>query len=133
MLKTNSQVWDNFWQLKTLWKWWKRIFVSPQKLFLFSRYLGFCLDFLVIYQNSLIRKIRLISNFTTPQSGLRAIVIHILPNISRSKGNQAIKFSQLIECSMRNIFLEKSYTKCDGETSPRPFSEKLKLSISLDQ
>ena len=34
---------------------------------------------------------------------------------------------------MKNIFLEKSYTKCDGETSPRPFSEKLKLSISLDQ
>ena len=34
---------------------------------------------------------------------------------------------------MRNIILEKSYTKCDGETSPRPFSGKLKLSISLDQ
>ena len=34
---------------------------------------------------------------------------------------------------MRNIFLEKSYTKCGVETSPRPFSEKLKLSISLDQ
>ena len=34
---------------------------------------------------------------------------------------------------MRNIFVEKSYTKCDGETSPRPFSENLKLSISLDQ
>ena len=43
-----------------------------------------------------------------------------------------MKFGQLIECNMRNIFLEKSYTKCDGETSPRPISEKLKLSISLD-
>ena len=42
-------------------------------------------------------------------------------------------FGQLIECKMRNILLEKSYTKCDGETSSRPFSEKLKLSISLDQ
>ena len=30
---------------------------------------------------------------------------------------------------MRNIFIEK----CGGETSPRPYSEKLKLSISLDQ
>ena len=57
----------------------------------------------------------------------------MLPNISRSKGNQTMKFGQLIECNMRNIFLEKSYTKCGGETSPRPFSEKLKLSISLDQ
>ena len=56
-----------------------------------------------------------------------------LSNISRSTGNQTMKFGQLIECNMRNIFLEKSYTKCDGETSPRPFSEKLKLSISLDQ
>ena len=34
---------------------------------------------------------------------------------------------------MRNNFLEKSYTKCGGETSPRPFSEKLKLIISLSQ
>ena len=44
-----------------------------------------------------------------------------------------MKFGLLIECNMRNIFLEKSYTKYGGETSPRPFSEKLKLSISLDQ
>ena len=34
---------------------------------------------------------------------------------------------------MRNIFVEKPCTKCGEETSPRPFSEKLKLSISLDQ
>ena len=34
---------------------------------------------------------------------------------------------------MRNIFLEKSYTICGGETSPLAFSEKLKLSIYLDQ
>ena len=69
----------------------------------------------------------------TSQPGSQTIVIHILSNISKTIGNQTIKFGQLIECSMRNIFLEKSYTKCDGETSPRPFSEKLKLSISLDQ
>ena len=34
---------------------------------------------------------------------------------------------------MRNIFLEKSNTKFNGETSSRSFSEKLKMSISLDQ
>ena len=34
---------------------------------------------------------------------------------------------------MKNISLEKSYTKCDEETSPRPFSNKSKLSTSLDQ
>ena len=44
-----------------------------------------------------------------------------------------MKFGQLIECSMGNIFLEKSYTKCDVKTSPRPISKKLKLSMSLDQ
>ena len=40
---------------------------------------------------------------------------------------------QLIECNMRRIFLENLYVKCDGWTSPRPFSGKLTLSISLDQ
>ena len=34
---------------------------------------------------------------------------------------------------MRNIFPEKSNTKCGGKTSPRPFSEKSKFGISLDQ
>ena len=84
-------------------------------------------------QNSLIKKIRLVSNFMTSQPGEQTIVIHILPNISRSKGNQTKKFGQLIECNMRNIFLEKSYTKYGGKTSARPFPEKLKLSISQDQ
>ena len=56
--------------------------------------------------------------------GLQTIVIQILPDILRSKGSQTMKFVQLIECNMRNIFLEKSYTKCGAETSPKPFSEK---------
>ena len=44
-----------------------------------------------------------------------------------------MKFGQLIEYNMRNIFLEKLYIKCGGETRPRPISGKIKLSISLDQ
>ena len=79
------------------------------------------------------KRLILISNFRTSQCGWQTIVIHILPNILRSKGNQAIKFGQLIERNMRHIFFKKSYTKCDGEISPRHFYEKLKLSISLDQ
>ena len=43
-----------------------------------------------------------------------------------------MKFGQLIEYNMRNIFLQRSYTKCGGETSPSSFSGKLKLSISLE-
>ena len=58
----------------------------------------------------------------TSQSGLQTIVIQILSNITRSKSKQTMKLGQLIECYMRNIFLEKSYTKCDGETSPKMFS-----------
>ena len=34
---------------------------------------------------------------------------------------------------MKNIFLEKSFTKCGGETRLRTFFKILKLSISLDQ
>ena len=34
------------------------------------------------------------------------------------KGNQAIKLGQLIEYNMTNTFLEKSYTKCGGQTIP---------------
>ena len=44
-----------------------------------------------------------------------------------------MKFGQLIEFNKRNIFLEKLYRKCGGETIPRPFSKKSKLSIYHDQ
>ena len=80
-----------------------------------------------------IRKIRLISKSVTPQPGKQTITIYMLPNISRSKGNQAVKIDHLKEYNMMNIFVEKSYTKCAGETIPRPLSKKSKLSISLDQ
>ena len=108
-------------------------FKNDEKCFLFhlkssisfSRYLNFCLDFLVMQQNGLIRKTSLVTKFLTSQLGLQTVVMHILPNISRSKGNRTIKFGQLMECDMRNIFLEKLYSKCVGKTSARLFSEKL--------
>ena len=34
--------------------------------------------------------------------------MHILPNISRSKDNEVMKFGQFIEYNMKNIFVEKS-------------------------
>ena len=57
----------------------------------------------------------------TSQPGKQTIAIHILTNISRSLGRQVMKFGQLIYYNMRNIFLEKSYTKFGGKTIPRPF------------
>ena len=44
-----------------------------------------------------------------------------------------MKFGQLTEYNMWNIFVEKSYTKCARETIPRPLSKKSKLIISLNQ
>ena len=44
-----------------------------------------------------------------------------------------MKFGQLIEYNMRNIFHEKSSIKFDRKTSPRTFSKKSKLDISLYQ
>ena len=67
------------------------------------------------------------------QPGKRTNAIHILPNMSRSKGNQTMKVGQLIENDTENMFLEKSYTKCGGKTSPIFFSKISKLIISLNQ
>ena len=86
-----------------------------------------------MYKNDLIRKIRLISEILTSQLGEQTIGIHIISNVSRSKDNQTMKFGQLIEYNMRKFFLEKSYITCGGETVPRLFSKKSKLSVSLDQ
>ena len=43
----------------------------------------------------------------TSQTQQKRFTIHILPNISRMKGNQAIKFVQLIKYKVKNIVLQK--------------------------
>ena len=107
-------------------------FISSYKLFFFSRYLNFCLNFLVVQKNGMIRKIKLIAKFMTSQPGKQIIAIHILPNISKNKGKTQV-MEQKMEYKMRNISLEKSYTKRGRKTISRPFSKKSKLSISLNQ
>ena len=72
-------------------------------------------------KKSLIRKIRLTSKFVTSKPGFQTIAIHILANISQSKGNQTIKFGQLIKYNKRKIFLQKLCGKWGRETSSRPF------------
>ena len=86
-----------------------KCFLFHLKISPFLRYLDFCPVF-VVY----------ITHFK-----------YILPNISRSKGNQTMKFGQLTKHNMRNSFLEKSYIKCGEETSSKLFSKKSKLGISL--
>ena len=48
-------------------------------------------------KNGWIRKVRLISKFMASQPGKQIVAIHILPNISRIKDNQTMKFGKLIE------------------------------------
>ena len=76
----------------------KMLFISCKKLFLFLRYLHFC-------ANELIRKLRLISKFMTSQAEQQMIIImNILSNISKLKGNQSMKIGRLMEYNVRNIF-----------------------------
>ena len=65
----------------------------------------------------------------TSQTGQQIITIHILPNNSTSKGNQTVKFGQLIEYSVSNIFLQKQCRKGGKETSSRPLFSFFKNSL----
>ena len=58
----------------------------------------------------------LISKSMASQTGQQIITIHILPNISRIKGNPRITFGQIeiIKYSMINIFIKK-YAKHEIE------------------
>ena len=49
-----------------------------------------------------IRKIKLVSQFMMSQPEKQTVAIHVLPNISRSKCSQTIKFIQSIEYNMTN-------------------------------
>ena len=60
----------------------------------------------------MIANLGLISKFVTTQTGQQTFAIHLLSNISRSKGKQAIKFSQLIKHSVRNhAFFKKNHAE----------------------
>ena len=75
-------------------------------------------------RNGLLRKISLISKFMS-QPGRQTIAIQILPNISKCKSNQTMKFGQLIKY---NIFFLKIYTQNVVERLlPDPF-----LKIKID-
>ena len=44
--------------------------------------------------------------------GKKTITTHTLPYISSSKDNQTMKFGEIIEYNMGNIFFENSSWKC---------------------
>ena len=99
-VKVQFQVWVNFWQLKTPLKWWKMLFISPEKLVLFIRYLFSFQSFLIMSGNGLIK----LSTWKL------IITILILPNISKSKGNETTKFDHLrsqhfFSCDQKILFV----------------------------
>ena len=57
----------------------------------------------------------------TSQSRKQIIAIYILINIVISKGSQTIKFGQLTEYNMRNIFLENHSQNVVEKLFPDPF------------
>ena len=98
-LKAYFQVRYNFWQLKTRYQMTKNNFFFHLKSSFRSHNI-----YTFVWNFWTGRKIKLISKFMASQLGKQIIAIHIFPSSSRSKGNQTIKFGQLIEYNMTNIF-----------------------------
>ena len=57
----------------------------------------------------------------TSQPWKQTIAIYMLSIIVRIEGNQTMKFGQLRQNNMSNIFIEKTYTKYGGKLFPDPF------------
>ena len=55
------------------------------------------------------------------QPGQQRIMMHILLNISQIKGNQTLKFGQLIEYPKKNIFLRNYAENKAGKLVPDCF------------
>ena len=100
ILKSGSHLPKKFPSMKSIRKWWEVLFISPLKLFSFSRFLNFCLDFLLILKKQLDQK----DKFSLT---IYVVTIHILPNVSQSKCSQTMKVGKLIQYLKKNIFLQK--------------------------
>ena len=108
----------------------KMLFILFKTPFPFRRYLNFCSDFSDHAGKQLDKKTKAKLKIY-PWRQIVTIHIHQYTSISRTKDKQTVKFGPLIEYDLRNFFLEKLHSKCDEETTPRPFSKDLKLSVSL--
>ena len=74
---------------------------------------------MVMKESSLIRKIRLVSKFLSARSGKHEIAIHILPNISKRKGNQTMKSGQFRQNFFREIHTKNVVEKLFSEPFPK--------------
>ena len=84
--------------------------------FVLQTFKFFALSFWSRKKKAWLIKIRLISKFVASQPGKQTIAIHILPNSSRRSGNLTMKFGQLIQYNVRNVFFKNH---AENETSSR--------------
>ena len=75
----------------------KNTFYFTSKALFVLKIFNFLSWIFVQVENGLIRMIRLISKFIMSQPGKEIILIHISPNILRSKDNWTMKFGQLVK------------------------------------
>ena len=104
----------------------EKCFLNLKSSFLSQDILVFVTTFWSCRTNGLTRKIRSTSKFMTSQPGLQTIAIGILSNISQSKGNQTMKYGQLINITREIIFF-KNYAENEARrlvADPFLFSKK---------
>ena len=94
------------------------LFISSWKLF-FLKIFNFCPDFFGHVGIWLDKKAKV--NCKIYDFIKVIITIRILPGISRSKGNQTMKFGQLIEFNVRNIYFKNHAKNKVGRLVPDLF------------
>ena len=94
------------------------LLISPWKFFLFSTYLNFCPKFFGHLGKWLNKKakvdFKIYDVFCWETNNCNT-------HVSRSKGNQTMKFDQLIEYNLRNIYLEELNKNRMEILVPNPF------------
>ena len=56
----------------------------------------------------------------TPHPGKQTVTLPILLNLSQSKGNQTLKFGQVMEYNQKIFFFLENHAENEAEASSRP-------------
>ena len=92
-----------------------KAFISSYNLFSFLRYLHCCPDIFGCTGKRLDKKAKVSLKIYDVTNWNKSM--YKLPDISKHEGNQTIKYRQLIEYDVKNIFLQKSCRKWSRRTS----------------
>ena len=99
------------------------------KLFLLSRYLNFCFDFLVIQKKQLDQKYKVNFKIYNVATDKQTVGIQIFSNISRNKINQIMRFGQLIVYNKRTVFFFKNHPENEARRLVPNFSLLFKKAL----